>query len=96
MLQQVVSVEIMPVFGICAVQTADDDTILAQAEIIQQRRKEQAAARRPQGTPLQNPTTYSNSVLELPFFDHTLTAYAPPKPGVYSRRAMLDDSIKVC
>lgn len=75
-------------------QAADDDIILAQAELIQQKRKEQAAARRPQGTPLQNPTSYSNSVLELPFFDHTLTAYAPPKPGVYSRRAMLEDAIK--
>lgn len=63
--------------------------------MIQQKRKEQAAARRPQGTPLQHPTSYSNSVLELPFFDHTLTAYAPPKPGVYSRRALLDDAIKV-
>ena len=77
------------------VQAEEEDVIIAQAEAILQKRKEQAAARRPQGAPLSHPSSFSNSVAELPFFDHNVMPYAPQKPGVYSRRQMLEESSKV-
>jgi hypothetical protein len=39
-------------------------------------------------------TSFSNSVSELPFFDHCVVPFAPSKPGVYLRRAMLEESKK--
>jgi hypothetical protein len=77
------------------VQAEEEDIIIAQAEAILQKRKEQAAARRPQGAPLLHPSSFSNSVAELPFFDYNVMPFAPQKPGVYSRRLMLEDSAKV-
>lgn len=83
-------------YNVTDVQAEEEDVIIAQAEAILQKRKEQAAARRPQGAPLSHPSSFSNSVAELPFFDHNVMPYAPQKPGVYSRRAMLEDAAKVC
>jgi hypothetical protein len=77
-----------------AMQVAEEDEILAQADQIIQQRKEQAAAKRPQGAPLLHAASFSNSVGELPFFDANVIPTCPPKPGVYSRRAMLDDALK--
>ena len=82
--------------NIVRVQAEEEDVIIAQAEAVLQKRKEQAAARRPQGAPLLHPSSFSNSVAELPFFDHNVMPYAPQKPGVYSRRQMLEESSKVC
>lgn len=73
----------------------DEDRILAEAEAITAARKAEAAAKRPQGAPLLHPANFSNSILELPFFDHTVIPFAPPKPGVYLRRQQLEESKKV-
>lgn len=75
-------------------QLGEEDQILQQAEVIAAARKAEAAAKRPQGAPLLHPATFSNSILELPFFDHTVIPYAPPKPGVYLRRHQLEESKK--
>jgi hypothetical protein len=75
-------------------QAEDEDQILAQAEEILEARKAEAAAKRPQGAPLLHPASFSNSISELPFFDHTVVPMAPPKPGVYLRRAMVEESKK--
>lgn len=73
---------------------AEEDEALAQADLILQQRREKAAAKRPQGAPLLHAASFSNSVGELPFFDAGVIPTAPPKPGVYSRRAMLEEALK--
>jgi hypothetical protein len=75
-------------------QAGEEDKILAQAEAITDARKAQAAAKRSQGAPLKHPSSFSNSISELPFFDHCVIPFAPSKPGVYLRRAMLEESKK--
>lgn len=75
-------------------QAADEDAILEEAERILLARKQEAEARRSEGAPLLHPTTFSNCVSELPFFDRNVVPVAPTKPGVYLRRESVNDSLK--
>ena len=81
-----------PSYGV--LQAEEEDRLLAQAEQITGARKAALLAKRPSGAPLLHPASFSNSVSEMPFFDHAVTPYAPPKPGVYLRRAALEESKK--
>lgn len=77
---------------LCLSQVEEEDRILAQAEKIAEARKAAALAKRPSGAPLLHHASFSNSIAEMPFFDHAVTPFAPPKPGVYLRRAALEES----
>ena len=76
-------------------QVEEEERILAEAEAITAARKRAASAARPGGAaPLLHPDAFSNDVPDAPFFDRAATAVAPPKPGVYLRRAALEDAKK--